>query len=186
MIHRRIGLLQMALVLVWALCATSRGQDAEIPADWWTHHDAPLPEGMSVFEGRLYWLGNGRIYFRWIDCQLTDETQVYAINHQSGSDPALFDGRRLSVEEFAELVWSERASTALTIYGKPTVDRRMRATRIEFGTADLGPDEWFWGNRANFGFVSTNARGRYLGTWRSQMPLAATVGDENGNPLIAA
>lgn len=197
--YRRIGLLVVAMVLVTFGVGSTAGLSKlkstaddvsdlpQVPANWWTEHNVSLPQGMSIFEGRVYRIIENRIYFRWTTCNLSAATEIYNTNHQEGwGDPTQFDGRRLSVAEFRQLVVDGDAPPALTIYGKPTVAREMLATRIEFGHADLGPDEWYWGNHAHYGFIAEDQQGMYLGTWKDSRLLAAVVSDEEGAPLINA
>ena len=154
--------------------------DASVPSDWWSENGSHMA-GLWVKDGIVFSVSDrkDRLILEGPGFQVTDET-VFINSNFWNNDPSEFDGRELSLDEFAKRIEAGEAPDLVTVWSLPLSDGSAVAQRAQYGISPEPTDRAF-----HFGRIEQDEEGgRILRTLGEHWELAGEVGDENGDPIV--
>ena len=174
------ALLLLLLVPFSRQTQTLEQLDAAVPSDWWSESGNHM-NGLWVKDGVVFSVSDrkDRLILEGPGFQVTDET-VFINSNFWNNDPSEFDGRELSLAQFAKRIEAGEAPDLVTVWSLPLSDGSAVAQRAQYGISPEPTDRAF-----HFGRIEQDEDGgtilRALG---EHWELAGEVGDENGDPIV--
>ncbi len=174
------ALLLLLLVPFSGQSQTLEQLDASVPSDWWSESGNHM-DGLWVKDGVVFAVSErkDRLILEGPGFQVTEETVFINSNFWS-NDPSEFDGRELSLDEFAKRIEAGEAPDLVTVWSLPLSDGSAIAQRAQYGISPEPTDRAF-----HFGRIEhDDAGGTILRALGEHWELAGEVGDENGDPIV--